>query len=125
MDTSSQNEAPFGTYWVTLVNDRTGRVYKRHVIAETATKAASSMHAETGHSVLDVVEVTDTDAPVAAAVADTSRLDIPDEHPHPNMTVRRGHPLGTQLFVGGWRVGFYKTERGLQAAIARHAKAGA
>lgn len=49
-----------------------------------------------------------------------------DEHPHPNMTVRRGHPLGVQLFVDGWRVGFYKTDAGLQRAIDRHApKAGA
>lgn len=49
--------APFGTYWVTLVNDRTGRVYKRHVIAETEARAASAMHAETGHAVLNVVEI--------------------------------------------------------------------
>jgi hypothetical protein len=43
-----------------------------------------------------------------------------DEEVAPGITVRRGHPLGAQLFVGGWRVGFYKTEAGLTRAIARH-----
>jgi len=43
-----------------------------------------------------------------------------DEEVAPGITVRRGHPLGAQLFVGGWRVGFYKTEAGLARAIARH-----
>lgn len=27
---------------------------------------------------------------------------------------------GTDLFIGGWRVGTYKTQRGIDAAVARH-----
>jgi hypothetical protein len=41
----------------------------------------------------------------------------PDEHPHPLVTVRRWHTtagtlIRADVFVGGWRAGSYKTERG-------------
>lgn len=43
-----------------------------------------------------------------------------DEAVAPGLTVRRGHPLGAELFAQGTRVGFYKTEAGLARAIERH-----
>lgn len=61
----------------------------------------------------------------ASRHATTLVVDVPritDEEVAPGITVRRGHPNGIQLFVGGWRVGFYKTEAGLARAIARHSE---
>lgn len=47
-----------------------------------------------------------------------------DEHPHPQVTVRRWHThdgalIRATVFVGGWRVATLTTERGIAARVAR------
>ena len=49
-------------------------------------------------------------------IADVSKIPT-DEYPVNGITIRRGHHLGTQVFIGGWRVGFYKTDRGMWKRI--------
>lgn len=48
-----------------------------------------------------------------------------DTHPYPGITVRTSHEDGAflrhTLYVGGWRVGEYKTDAGLSRAVERHA----
>lgn len=44
-----------------------------------------------------------------------------DAHPSPTVTVRHfpSDPDRTEVYVGGWRVGTYKSAAGVQAALAK------
>ena len=47
-----------------------------------------------------------------------------DEHPHPQVTVRRwrtddGRLIRADVFVGGWRTASLKTENGVARRVAR------
>jgi hypothetical protein len=50
-----------------------------------------------------------------------------DTHPHPQVTVRRWEDnngfVRADVFVGGWRVATYRTERALAARVEREVAA--
>lgn len=69
-------------------------------------------------------------APHAVGTYGTGLVAV-DEFPTPGVTVRRfcnadnGAVVHRDVFVGGWRVGRYLTERGVENAVERYTAEGA